>query len=66
MLQSDLFTSLGGRRFDLVVVNPPYFAKDPVDDAERAWFAGATSVTSISSSPDWVTIWWSMEIRAGR
>lgn len=41
VLQSDLFTSLLGRRFDLVVVNPPYFAKDPADDAERAWFAGA-------------------------
>jgi release factor glutamine methyltransferase len=41
VLQSDLFEALGDRRFDLVVVNPPYFAKDPVDDAERAWFAGA-------------------------
>jgi release factor glutamine methyltransferase len=41
VLQSDLFASLPGRRFDLVVVNPPYFAKDPSDDAERAWFAGA-------------------------
>ncbi|MDP9463785.1 MAG: methyltransferase, partial [Actinomycetota bacterium] len=40
-LQSDLYAALGGRTFDLVVVNPPYFAKDPVDDAERAWFAGA-------------------------
>ena len=41
VVQSDLFAALDGRRFDLVVVNPPYFAKDPVDDAERAWFAGA-------------------------
>lgn len=41
VLQSDLFEELHDRRFDLVVVNPPYFAKDPVDDAERAWFAGA-------------------------
>lgn len=40
VLQSDLFGELFDRRFDLVVVNPPYFAKDPVDDAERAWFAG--------------------------
>jgi release factor glutamine methyltransferase len=40
-LQSDLFAAVNDRRFDLVVVNPPYFAKDPVDDAERAWFAGA-------------------------
>ena len=41
VLQSDMFAALADRRFDLVVVNPPYFAKDPVDDAERAWFAGA-------------------------
>jgi release factor glutamine methyltransferase len=24
-----------------VVINPPYFRKDPADDGERAWFAGA-------------------------
>lgn len=41
VLRSDLFAALEGRRFDLVVVNPPYFAKDPSDDTERAWFAGA-------------------------
>ena len=41
VLQSDMFAALDDRRFDLVVVNPPYFAKDPVDDVERAWFAGA-------------------------
>jgi release factor glutamine methyltransferase len=41
VVPSDLFGELGDRRFDLVVVNPPYFAKDPADDAERAWFAGA-------------------------
>lgn len=41
VLQSDLFEELHDRHFDLIVVNPPYFAKDPVDDAERAWFAGA-------------------------
>jgi release factor glutamine methyltransferase len=41
VLQSDLFAALVGRSFQLVVVNPPFFARDPVDDAERAWFAGA-------------------------
>lgn len=41
VMQSDLFEGLRDRRFDLIVVNPPFFAKDPVDDAERAWFAGA-------------------------
>jgi release factor glutamine methyltransferase len=41
VVQSDLFAAVDGRQFDMVVVNPPYFAKDPVDDAERAWFAGS-------------------------
>ena len=41
VLRSNLYGALNGRRFDLVVVNPPYFAKDPADDTERAWFAGA-------------------------
>jgi release factor glutamine methyltransferase len=41
VLRSDLFSTLDGRLFDLVVVNPPFFAKDPEDDVERAWFAGA-------------------------
>ncbi len=41
VLRSDLFAALDGRTFELVVVNPPFFAKDPADDAERAWFAGA-------------------------
>ena len=40
VVESDLFAALGDRRFDLVVVNPPYYRKDPADDAERAWFAG--------------------------
>jgi release factor glutamine methyltransferase len=40
VLRSDLFAAVDGRSFELVVVNPPFFAKDPVDDAERAWFAG--------------------------
>ena len=40
VMQSDLFAAVAGRRFDLVVVNPPYFAKEPVDDTERAWFVG--------------------------
>ena len=31
----------GPHQIIVVVVNPPYFAKDPVHDAERAWFAGA-------------------------
>jgi release factor glutamine methyltransferase len=38
---SDLFDALAPRPFDIVVVTPPYFQADPIDDAARAWFAGA-------------------------
>jgi release factor glutamine methyltransferase len=41
VLQSDLFDALAGRVFDVVVVNPPYFRKDPTELGEHAWHAGA-------------------------
>lgn len=37
---SDLFTSLSGQRFDYIVINPPYYPKNPQSVAERAWFCG--------------------------
>lgn len=40
-LRSDLFQGLGARRFDLILINPPYYPRDPASDAERAWFCGA-------------------------
>jgi len=39
-LHSDLFDSIPSQTFDYVVINPPYYPKNPVDDAERAWFCG--------------------------
>lgn len=42
VLQSDLFDALpAGNTFDYLLINPPYFAADPKDDAARAFFAGA-------------------------
>jgi release factor glutamine methyltransferase len=41
VLQSDLFDALDERVFDVVVVNPPYFRKDPAEIGEHAWHAGA-------------------------
>ncbi len=40
VLQSDLFSALGSRRFDVIAINPPYFKKTPKSDADKAWFAG--------------------------
>jgi methylase of polypeptide subunit release factors len=33
----DLFAPVRGERFDLVLLNPPYFRGAPRDDADRAW-----------------------------
>ncbi len=37
---SDLFANLKGRKFDYVVINPPYYPKNPNNDAEKAWYCG--------------------------
>jgi release factor glutamine methyltransferase len=37
VLQGDLFASLAGRRFDVVLFNPPFLHGAPHDDADRAW-----------------------------
>jgi release factor glutamine methyltransferase len=37
VLLGDLFGPLGGRRFDLVLFNPPFLHGAPRDDADRAW-----------------------------
>jgi release factor glutamine methyltransferase len=41
LYESDLFDQIPEQIFDFVVVNPPYFFKDPVDAPARAWYAGA-------------------------
>lgn len=38
--QSDLFTDIGPTKFDLILINPPYFPKDPVTEEEHAWYCG--------------------------
>src|SRR4029077_16086132 len=37
VVQGDLFAPLAGRRFDLVLFNPPFLRGMPRDDADRAW-----------------------------
>jgi release factor glutamine methyltransferase len=39
--QGDMFAPADGERFDLVIVNPPYFRGEPRDSAQRAYMAGA-------------------------
>jgi release factor glutamine methyltransferase len=35
--QGDLFSSVAGERFDLVLFNPPFFRGEPAGDLDRAW-----------------------------
>lgn len=37
VLQGDLFAPLAGRRFDVVLFNPPFVRGRPCNDADRAW-----------------------------
>lgn len=39
-LHSDLFNDIPQQHFDYIVINPPYYPKNPKDDAEKAWFCG--------------------------
>lgn len=38
---SDLFEKLPSQTFDYIIINPPYYPKDPDSRAEEAWFCGA-------------------------
>lgn len=40
ILQSDLFGKVPAGVFDFILVNPPYYRKDPASPAEHAWNAG--------------------------
>lgn len=40
VIQSDLFENIEPLPFDFVLINPPYYPKNPKDDAEKAWFCG--------------------------
>lgn len=41
VVESDLFAGLPPQTFDIVLINPPYYAAPPRDIADRAFFAGA-------------------------
>ncbi len=38
--QSDLFTDIPWQQFDLILINPPYYPKNPITENEYAWFCG--------------------------
>ena len=40
IIQSDLFENLPAKQFDWILVNPPYYAKQPMREEEFAWYCG--------------------------
>ena len=40
VVHSDLFEKLNERSFDYIVINPPYYPRDPKNMKEKAWFCG--------------------------
>lgn len=40
-VESDLFNNLKNQVFDFIVINPPYYPKNPMNTAEQAWYCGA-------------------------
>jgi release factor glutamine methyltransferase len=41
IIESDLFDKLPHQAVDFVIINPPYYPKNPLNDAEKAWYCGA-------------------------
>ena len=39
-IQSDLFEEIDSQIFDFIIINPPYYPKNPENNAEKAWFCG--------------------------
>ena len=40
VLQSDLFNDLIKEKYDLIIVNPPYYPHNPSTEGEYAWYCG--------------------------
>lgn len=40
VVHSDLFDDVPHRRYDYIIINPPYYRKTPTSEKEFAWFGG--------------------------
>lgn len=40
VIQSDLFSNIKNRKFDVISINPPYYKKQPLNEADFAWYCG--------------------------
>ena len=41
IIQSNLFDEIPEQKFDWIIINPPYYPKDPRNEYEQAWFCGS-------------------------
>ena len=55
VLQGDLFAPLTGRRFDVVLFNPPFLHGMPHNDADRAWRSTDVAQRFASQLRDYLT-----------
>jgi release factor glutamine methyltransferase len=40
IVESNLFDRIPDQPFDIIIINPPYYAKQPTDEAMLAWYCG--------------------------
>lgn len=40
IILSDMFDEIPEQQFDIIVINPPYYKKDPQTQADHAWYCG--------------------------
>jgi release factor glutamine methyltransferase len=40
IIESDLFDKIPNQVFDFIIINPPYYPKNPKNEQEKAWFCG--------------------------
>lgn len=43
IIHSDLFNNIPRRAFDFIAINPPYYKRQPISDADYAWYCGANN-----------------------
>jgi release factor glutamine methyltransferase len=48
VIASNLFASIPKQQFDIIAINPPYYKKNPVSEADYAWFCGENSEYFVS------------------
>ena len=41
IIESDLFEKVNTTKFDYIIINPPYYPKNPTTEAEMAWYCGS-------------------------